>query len=85
MSPEQAVALLAQAIYSIISIVAVLVVPGMLVGLVVSIFQAATQIQEQTLSFLPRLIVTLLMLVFAGNWLLRQLVALFQQLMTAAA
>lgn len=46
--------------------VSVLIVPSLLVGLVVSVFQAATQINEQTLSFLPRLLVTLAMLGFAG-------------------
>jgi flagellar biosynthetic protein FliQ len=51
------------------------------VGLVVSVFQSATQIQEQTLSFLPRLLVTLLMMIFAGHWLLRQVMELFYQLM----
>jgi flagellar biosynthesis protein FliQ len=80
-SPEQVVPLVGQAVLTIISMVAVLVVPGMLVGLVVSIFQSATQIQEQTLSFLPRLLVTLLMLIFAGHWLLRQITDLFRQLM----
>ncbi len=39
--------------------VMVLVIPGLLVGLVIAVFQAATQINEQTLSFLPRLIMTL--------------------------
>ena len=52
----------------------------MAVGLVVSIFQAATQIQEQTLSFLPRFIVTLLTLIFTGNWLLSQITTLFADL-----
>ena len=52
----------------------------MAVGLVVSIFQAATQIQEQTLSFLPRFIVTLLTLIFTGNWLLSQITTLFSDL-----
>ncbi|MNG99880.1 Flagellar biosynthetic protein FliQ [compost metagenome] len=46
----------------------------------VSIFQAATQIQEQTLSFLPRFIVTLLTLIFTGNWLLSQITTLFSDL-----
>ena len=59
---------------------AVLIVPGLIVGLVVSIFQAATQIQEQTLSFLPRFIVTLLTLIFTGNWLLSQITTLFSDL-----
>ena len=41
---------------------------GMLVGLVISIFQATTQIQEQTLSFVPKLIAIFLTLILAGNF-----------------
>ncbi|WDE05146.1 flagellar biosynthesis protein FliQ [Thalassomonas viridans] len=80
MSPEQIVELMNQAILTIIAMVSVLIVPGLVVGLIVSIFQAATQIQEQTLSFLPRLLMTLLMLMFAGHWLLKQLQELFDGL-----
>ena len=46
---------------------------GMLVGLIVSIFQATTQIQEQTLTFVPKLIVILIILVVAGPWMLNVL------------
>ncbi|VVE20830.1 flagellar biosynthesis protein FliQ [Pandoraea soli] len=53
----------------VIVIVLVLIVPSLVTGLVVALFQAATQINEQTLSFLPRLIVTLLTLGFAAPWL----------------
>lgn len=80
MTPEQSVDLIGNAVLTIIMMVSVLIVPGMLVGLVVSIIQSATQIQEQTLSFFPRLLVTLLMLIFAGHWLLRKLMELFEQL-----
>ncbi len=80
MTPEQVVSLMGLAINTIIAMVAVLIVPGLIVGLIVSVFQAATQIQEQTLSFLPKLVVTLLMLVFAGHWLLTQIQALFNNM-----
>ncbi|WP_291291745.1 flagellar biosynthesis protein FliQ [Enterococcus sp.] len=43
---------------------------AMLVGLVISIFQATTQIQEQTLSFVPKLIAIFLTLILAGNYML---------------
>lgn len=80
MTPEQIVSLMSQAINTIIVMVAVLIVPGLIVGLLVSVFQATTQIQEQTLSFLPKLIVTLLMVTFSGPWLLKQLQDLFNNL-----
>ncbi|ENY71428.1 flagellar biosynthesis protein FliQ [Aeromonas diversa] len=80
MSPEQSVSLIGGAINLVTVMVCVLVVPGLLVGLVVSVFQAVTQIQEQTLSFLPRFVVTLLTLVFTGNWLVAKMMALFHDI-----
>ncbi|MCF3099002.1 flagellar biosynthetic protein FliQ [Aeromonas australiensis] len=80
MTPEQSVALVSNAVNLVVTMVSVLIVPGLVVGLAVSIFQAATQIQEQTLSFLPRFIVTLMTLIFTGNWLLSQITTLFQDL-----
>jgi len=43
--------------------------PSLVVGLIISMFQAATQINEQTLSFLPRFIITFVVLVTAGPWI----------------
>ncbi|MFM7272642.1 MAG: flagellar biosynthesis protein FliQ [Gammaproteobacteria bacterium] len=79
MSPELMVQVFADGVMLILVMVTVLVMPGLLVGLVVSIFQAATQINEQTLSFLPRLLVTLVTLLVTGPWMLRQLLEYFQQ------
>jgi flagellar biosynthesis protein FliQ len=47
---------------------------GLVVGLAVSIFQAVTQIQEMTLSFIPKLVVILAVLGFLGHWMLGRLV-----------
>ena len=77
LTPETAVALVGNAIQITALIVCVLVVPSLLGGLVVSVFQAATQINEQMLSFLPRLLITLGMLMFGGHWILRTLSDLF--------
>lgn len=73
MSPDVIIDLFAQAFMLVIVMVSVLIVPGLLVGLVVSTFQAATQINEQTLSFLPRLIVTIVAIMLTGPWLLTKL------------
>ena len=54
-------------------------------GLLVSVFQAATQINEQMLSFLPRLLITLGMLLFAGHWIIRTLSDLFVESFELAA
>jgi len=68
MSPEVFVDILSDALWLVILIVSMAIIPSLIVGLIVSIFQAATSINEQTLSFLPRLIVTLLALMYGGHW-----------------
>ncbi|MNG99364.1 Flagellar biosynthetic protein FliQ [compost metagenome] len=72
MTPEVAVDLFRDALWLTTLMVAILVVPSLLVGLVVAMFQAATQINEQTLSFLPRLLVMLVTLIVAGPWLVQK-------------
>ena len=49
-------------------------IPGLIIGLIIAMFQAATQINEASLSFIPKLIVTFLTLLVAGPWLLKTLV-----------
>ncbi|WP_417357750.1 flagellar biosynthetic protein FliQ [Gallaecimonas pentaromativorans] len=61
--------------------VAAIMIPGLIVGLVVSVFQAATSINEQTLSFLPRLLVTIITLMLLAHWLTRLLMDYFVELM----
>ncbi len=73
MGPEVFVDILRDAAFLVIILVSVVIVPSLCIGLVVAVFQAATSINEQTLSFLPRLIVTLLALVFGGHWLVQKL------------
>lgn len=69
MTPEVFVDVLREALYLVILLVTVVIMPSLIVGLIVAIFQAATSINEQTLSFLPRLVVTLLALIYGGHWL----------------
>ncbi|KIQ27315.1 MULTISPECIES: flagellar biosynthesis protein FliQ [Pseudomonas] len=71
MTPEVAVDLFREALWLTTMLVAILVVPSLICGLLVAMFQAATQINEQTLSFLPRLIVMLITLIVIGPWLLK--------------
>ncbi|WP_040391591.1 MULTISPECIES: flagellar biosynthetic protein FliQ [unclassified Cellvibrio] len=84
MTPEAATTLIANAIYITGLVVCVLIVPSLIGGLLVSIFQAATQINEQMLSFLPRLLITLAMLIFAGTWILQTLSDLFVEIFQLA-
>lgn len=55
---------------------------SLIVGLIISIFQATTQIQEQTLTFVPKLIAIILVLVIGGPWMLNKLVLLTTELFT---
>ncbi len=73
MTPEVAMDILREALWLIVLLSAAILVPSLVVGLVVSTFQAATQINEQTLSFLPRLLITLIMIILAGPWINQQL------------
>ncbi len=57
-----------------------LLLVGLVIGLVVSVFQAVTQIQEQTLSFIPKIIGLAVVLVVGGPWMLGQLINWTQEL-----
>lgn len=74
MTPEVVIDIMRDALWMIVTLTALIISPGLAIGLVVSTFQAATQINEQTLSFLPRLLITLMMLIYAGPWMLNQLI-----------
>lgn len=74
MTPEFAVTLAQEAIRTTIIVALPMLGMGLAVGLIVSIFQAVTQIQEMTLTFVPKIIVVLLSLVFFANWMLEHLI-----------
>lgn len=83
MTPDTVVGLWREAMFLIVVMVSVIVLPSLLVGLAVSTFQAATQINEQTLSFLPRLLTTLLSIILAGPWLLSRVLDFTSQLISS--
>ncbi|MFG1498241.1 flagellar biosynthesis protein FliQ [Saccharospirillum sp. HFRX-1] len=66
--------LFSEALFIVVVIVTVIIGPSLVVGLIVATFQAATQINEQTLSFLPRLIITLVVLIVTGPWIVAKVV-----------
>ncbi|MEZ5560811.1 MAG: flagellar biosynthesis protein FliQ [Pseudomonadales bacterium] len=80
MTPGDVLSLFGDALFLVLVIVALLVVPSLLVGLAVSVFQAATQINEQTLSFLPRLMATLISIMVGGPWIVARLMEFFERL-----
>lgn len=71
MNPLDIATIWQEALYLIVLLVVIIILPSLVVGLIVSTFQAATQINEQTLSFLPRLLTTLFAIMLAGPYLLR--------------
>lgn len=84
MTPDTVIKLAEQSIYMIIIISAPMLLIALGVGLIVSVFQAMTQIQEQTLAFIPKILAVFLSLVIFGPWMLTLLLDftrdLFQQL-----
>ncbi len=74
MTPDTLLNIGQEALLLLSILLLVLLVPALVVGVVVSMFQAATQINEMTLSFIPKLLMTLLVMVVGGPWILQLLV-----------
>ena len=70
MSPETVIHVGRQAVETVLLAASPMLIAAMVIGLLISIFQAATQINEQTLSFVPKLIATFITLVLAGPWMI---------------
>jgi flagellar biosynthetic protein FliQ len=77
---DTVVGIAVQAMEVALKIALPLLLVGLIVGLVVSIFQAVTQIQEQSLSFIPKILGLVVVIVVGGPWMLGQLVSWTQEL-----
>ncbi|HMI68634.1 MAG TPA: flagellar biosynthesis protein FliQ [Solirubrobacteraceae bacterium] len=75
MGPDTVLELCTQALELSLRVGLPLLVAGLVVGLAVSIFQAVTQIQEQTLSFIPKILALAGVLIVLGPWMLNQLLS----------
>lgn len=75
MSPEFVINVAERGIYTVLIISGPLLILALVIGLIVSIFQATTQIQEQTLAFVPKIVAVLLGLVFFGPWMLTHMIS----------
>ncbi|EJN08276.1 flagellar biosynthesis protein FliQ [Herbaspirillum sp. YR522] len=80
MTPESVMTMGRQAMEVTLMIAAPMLLTALMIGLVVSIFQAATQINEQTLSFIPKLVGVFLALIVAGPWMLTVIVDYMHQM-----
>jgi flagellar biosynthetic protein FliQ len=80
MTPETVLTLSRQALEMTVMVSTPLLGAALVTGLLVSLFQAATQINEMTLSFIPKLLVLILVMVFAGPWMLSLMVDYMRRL-----
>ncbi|MBB5400631.1 flagellar biosynthesis protein FliQ [Paraburkholderia sp. BR13439] len=83
MTPEAVMTLAHQAMYVGLMMAAPLLLVALVVGLVVSLFQAATQINESTLSFIPKLLAIAATLVIAGPWMLTTMLDYLRHTLTS--
>jgi flagellar biosynthetic protein FliQ len=70
MTPESVMTIGQQAMELTLMVSAPMLLTGLIIGLIVSIFQAATQINEMTLSFIPKLVGMFVMLIITGPWII---------------
>jgi len=82
MSLSFALAIGKQAMTVALMIAAPVLIASMAVGLLVSIFQAATQIQEQTLTFVPKVITVIVVFLVLGSWMLKTLIQFIQTMLS---
>ena len=81
MTTEVILRIAQESIYTILIVIAPVAGVALVVGLLVSIFQATTQIQEQTLAFVPKIVAVFLTIVFFGAWMLNFVVDFTQNLL----
>lgn len=81
MSTEFIIGLASQAVYLVLEVSAPMLILGLVVGLIISIFQATTQIQEQTLAFVPKIVAVLLALLLFGPWIVTKLIDFTSQIL----
>ncbi len=80
MTPDTIIDLSQQALYVIAMLTAPMLLSALAIGLLIGMFQAATSINEQTLSFIPKLMVLLLSILIAGPWMLELLLSFTRRL-----
>ncbi|MCX4164783.1 MULTISPECIES: flagellar biosynthesis protein FliQ [Paraburkholderia] len=83
MTPENVTTIAHEAMYVALALAAPPLLVGLVVGLIVSLFQAATQINEATLSFIPKLAAIALTLVLIGPWMLTTMLDYMRHMFTS--
>lgn len=80
MTPETVITIAEQGIYTVLMVSGPLLLLALVVGLIISIFQATTQIQEQTLAFVPKIVAVLAGIVIFGPWMLSHMLSYAEQI-----
>lgn len=80
MTTGDVVDIASEAIWIIIECSTPLLLVSLIVGLIISIFQTVTSIQEQTLTFVPKILVMFLMIILTGDWILNNILSFIQEL-----
>ncbi|PWL55342.1 MAG: flagellar biosynthetic protein FliQ [Lachnospiraceae bacterium] len=73
MGIEEVTAVSSEALYLVIKVAAPILLVSLVVGLIISIFQTVTSIQEQTLTFVPKIIAVFFTLIVLGHWILNEM------------
>lgn len=80
MSTGDVVAITVEAVWLVIKCSAPMLITSLVIGLIISIFQTVTSIQEQTLTFVPKMICVFLSLIISGDWILNNILSFIQDL-----
>ena len=80
MSVDYVVQIANQALFTVIETAAPILLVSMIVGLIVSVFQTVTSIQEQTLTFVPKIIAVFLTLMLIGSWMMTKMSSFMEML-----
>ncbi|NLY74774.1 MAG: flagellar biosynthesis protein FliQ [Firmicutes bacterium] len=81
MSDTFVIALFREALTTVLIVAAPMLGVGLIVGLTISVLQATTQIHEQTLTFIPKILAVLLSMIFFGPWMLHTLISFFEKIL----
>ncbi|MDE7404094.1 MAG: flagellar biosynthesis protein FliQ [Lachnospiraceae bacterium] len=73
MTVDEVTAIASSALFMVIKVAAPILMVSLIVGLIISIFQTVTSIQEQTLTFVPKILAVFLALIVIGNWMLTEM------------
>jgi len=85
MTPEFVVSLGRQAVELVLMLAAPMLICALVVGLVISIFQAATQINEQTMTFVPKIVAVLVSLIIFAPWMIQKLLFFTSSILASIA